>query len=105
MAAGCGADHGHGIADRLRDLGKMSVHLAKPEHQVLYQELIQLVNKHPGVSALEFLAIAANMVGKIVAMQDQRTCTREYAMLTIAENVEAGNRQVLEEMQKTKGSA
>jgi hypothetical protein len=32
----------------------MSMHIAKPEHEVAYQELCQLVNKHGGkLTALE----------------------------------------------------
>jgi hypothetical protein len=73
----------------------MSMHLAKPEHEVLYQELCELVNRHAReLTPLEILAIAANMVGKIVAMQDQRVTTPEIAMQTIAKNIEFGNRQV-----------
>lgn len=80
--------------------------LANPEHEVVYQELIALVNKHAAkLDALEVLAVAANMVGKIVAMQDQRKVTPELAMDIVAKNIEVGNNQVIEELFKSSGKA
>ena len=79
--------------------------LAKPEHEVAYQELVQIVNKHAGkLSSLEMLAVASNMLGKLVAMQDQRTTTPEQAMNIVAKNIELGNKQVLEQLSNAKGS-
>jgi hypothetical protein len=84
----------------------MSVHLAKPEHEVLYQELIALVNKHAGkLDALQMLAVASNMLGKLVAMQDQRTVTPDMAMEVVAKNIEYGNQQVLQQLDATNGRA
>lgn len=84
----------------------MSVHLAKPEHEVAYQDLCSLVNKHAEkVTSLELLAIAANMVGKIIAMQDQRTVTREMALEIVVKNIEQGNQQVIEKLAQSKGEA
>src|SRR6202000_3549412 len=49
----------------------MSLHLAKPQHEGLYQDLCKLVSKHADkLTAQELLAVAANMLGKLVAMQD-----------------------------------
>lgn len=84
----------------------MSLHTAKPEHEVTYQELIALVNKHAGhLSALEMLAVASNMLGKLVAMQDQRTTTPAQAMEVVAQNIEHGNKQVLDQLLQSKGFA
>lgn len=84
----------------------MSVKLAKPEHEVVYQELIALVNKHAGhLDALEMLAVASNMLGKLVAMQDQRTVSPAKAMEVVARNIEYGNQMVLEQIQQTRGVA
>ncbi len=51
------------------------------------------------------LAIAANMVGKLIAMQDQRTMTSEIALQTVIENLTAGNEEATAELQNSKGSA
>lgn len=84
----------------------MSKHLAKPEHEVTYQELCTLVNRHArNITALEILAIASNMVGKLVALQDQRDTSPAMAMEVVARNIEMGNQQVLEGIATTKGSA
>jgi divalent metal cation (Fe/Co/Zn/Cd) transporter len=83
----------------------MSVHIAKAEHEVAYQELAALVNKHASkVSSLELLAIAANLVGKIVALQDQRTVTPAMAMKVVAANLKHGNLDVLAQLAATSGT-
>ena len=77
----------------------MSERKATPQHEVAYQDLCTLMRKHAGkVSSLELLAIAANMVGKIVAMQDQRTVTPEAAMKVVADNLERGNKEALAQL-------
>jgi hypothetical protein len=50
------------------------------------------------MSALEILAVASNMVGKLVAMQDQRTVSPQMAMDTVSRNIELGNNQVLDDL-------
>lgn len=84
----------------------MSLHLAKPEHEAAYQDLCALVNKHADkLDALELLAVAANMLGKLVALQDQRKITPSKAMEVVARNIEHGNKQVLDQLFHSKGSA
>lgn len=79
---------------------------SQPEHEIAYQDICALVNKHAAkLSAIEILAIAANMVGKIVAMQDQRKVTPAMAMEVVAKNLELGNAQVIEELAKAPGRA
>lgn len=84
----------------------MSLHRAKPEHEVAYQDLCKLVDKHADkISAKELLAVAANMLGKLVALQDQRTMSPATAMEIVAQNIEHGNKQVLELLMQSKGGA
>ncbi len=84
----------------------MSLKTAKPEHEVAYQDLCALVNKHAGkLSSLELLAVASNMLGKLVALQDQRTVTPAMAMEVVAQNIEHGNKQVLQQLAASKGRA
>lgn len=78
---------------------------AKPEHEIVYQELSKLVNRHAAVmTPLEILAIAANMLGKLIALQDQRKISPAAAMEIVARNIELGNQQVIEELRNTKGN-
>ena len=74
-----------------------SLHLAKPEHEIVYQEICALLAKHAGaLDAYEILAVAANMLGKLVALQDQRKITPKMAMELVVRNIEHGNQQVLD---------
>lgn len=73
--------------------------VAKKEHEVLYKDLLELLRKHAAkISSEEFLAVAANMLGKIIALQDQRTMTQKRAMEIVVKNLEFGNEQVIAEL-------
>jgi hypothetical protein len=80
--------------------------MARPEHEIAYQEICALVNKHADkIDALELLAIAANMVGKLLALQDQRTVTPSMALEVVSKNIELGNAQALEQVSASQGRA
>ncbi len=81
----------------------MAMKTARPEHEVLYQDLCALVAKYDHLPPKELLAIAANMVGKLVAMQDHRVMTPAQAMEIVAKNIEYGNQQVVGELLKKTG--
>jgi sulfur transfer protein SufE len=84
----------------------MSVRIAKPHHEVLYQELVALLRRHGDeMSSEEMLAVAANMLGKLLAYQDQRTMTRERGLEIIIKNIEYGNQQAIDEVMKSRGNA
>jgi hypothetical protein len=53
----------------------------------------------------EVLAVGANMLGKLLAYQDQRTMTRERAMEIIIQNIEMGNQQAIAEVMNSRGTA
>jgi hypothetical protein len=75
-----------------------------PEHEATFQDLIGLIKKHD-ITPPEMLAIAANMVGKLLAMQDQRTMSKQSAMRIVTKNIEIGNQQVIDQLRDTKGNA
>lgn len=78
----------------------------RPEHEVAYQDIIKLVAKHADkLSSVELLAIASNMLGKLIAAQDQRQLTPEEVMDIVSVNIEIGNQQALEQLKKSMGSA
>ena len=80
--------------------------MTRPEHEVAYQDLVKLVSKHADkLSALELLAVAANMIGKLIAMQDQRSVTRDKALDVVIKNLELGNVQVFDQLKNSKGAA
>ena len=85
---------------------KTKLHRANPEHEVAYQDIVALVRRHSeSLSAIEMLAIAANMLGKLCAMQDQRQFTPAMVMEVVVQNVEEGNRQAIAKVQQSKGTA
>lgn len=82
----------------------MTAKLTDAQHEALFQELCKLLDKYAGkLTSLEMLAVASNMVGKLVALQDQRITTRESAMETVRLNLELGNQQAVESLMNAKG--
>ena len=58
------------------------------------------------LSGLEVLAILSYTVGQAIAMQDQRTVTKEMIWELVGANIEAGNAQAITELlEKSEGSA
>lgn len=74
------------------------IHQATPEHEAFYQDMVELLRKYDKLGAQAMLDIACNMVGKMIAMQDQRKHTPEQIMRMVSDNIEAGNRQMIDEM-------
>lgn len=73
--------------------------IARPEHEVAFQDVHALLAKHADkLTAAEMLAVAANLVGKLIAFQDQRRMTPEEAMKIVRLNIEEGNRQAVEHL-------
>lgn len=85
----------------------MKLNLAKPEHEIAYQDLAQFLKEKTGnLSAIEQLAIAANMLGKMIALQDQRKYTSDEIMTMVAANIEHGNQQLIDQLKnETAGRA
>ncbi len=86
---------------------KASVRAAEARHRLFRDDLVAVLRKYSNeLSAQEMLALAAHLVGQIVAMQDQRTVTPEMAMQIVSRNIEQGNREVLDNLLDAKsGSA
>lgn len=51
----------------------------------------------------EMLAILSQVLGQLIALQDQRTMTPDRAMSIVAVNIEAGNASALAELDKPEG--
>lgn len=73
--------------------------LARPEHEVAYQDIMDLIGRHKGtLTPVDLLAIASNIVGKLIALQDQRKVTVDMAMKIVHANIEVGNKTVLDDL-------
>jgi hypothetical protein len=84
---------------------KVKVIEPNPAHQAFHLAFSALMKKHVGdLSAEELLALTANVVGRVLAFQDQRTMTTERAMQLIKRNIEQGNAEAIT-LHETQGSA
>ena len=85
---------------------RVTVHQPTAAHRAFRDDTIMLLKKHAGnLDAKEMLALAAHLVGQIIAMQDQRTVSREIALEIVTRNIEVGNAEVLSELGKSAGAA
>lgn len=75
------------------------------EHEALYQDLCKVLAKHEHLPRPEMLAVAANLLGKLMAIQDQRTMTAEQAYNIISRNIMHGNAQAIAALDDTQGTA
>jgi hypothetical protein len=75
-------------------------------HEALFAEILAIYAKYGAdIPAIEILAIMCNIVGKLVALQDQRRYTPDQIMRLVAKNIEHGNAEALGGLSQTKGSA
>jgi len=76
----------------------MKSFMANEHHNKLKDDLAAVLKKHgEHLSPQEILAIAAQVVGMIVALQDQRTMTPDMAMELVARNIQSGNKAAIEQ--------
>jgi menaquinone-dependent protoporphyrinogen IX oxidase len=71
------------------------------EHHRLKADLDDVLKKYAEkMSSEEVLAVAAQIVGMVIAYQNQRTMTKSIAMEIVAMNIETGNRLALDTLRK-----
>lgn len=75
------------------------------KREVVLQELLDLLSRHGDLTSAELLAIAANMIGKMIALQDRRTMTSERALRIVSDNIKIGNYEARQLLAASKGSA
>jgi len=65
-------------------------------HEAFFKEMYEVVDKHGAhLPSEEILALAANFVGRLVAMQDQRKYTADQVMDLVIRNIQLGNEQMV----------
>ena len=66
------------------------------KHRAFRDDLVGVLRKYGDqIDAMEMLALSAHLVGQILALQDQRTMSREVALEIVIKNIEAGNAEVI----------
>ena len=75
-------------------------------HEIAFVEVCHMLQRHAAdLGALELLAIASNLVGKLIALQDQRLVTPAMAMEIVSVNIQHGNKQAMDQLFETEGNA
>jgi hypothetical protein len=78
--------------------------IAGPEHERCFQDIVKALRKHSdNMSSVEILAVLSNMLGKVMAQQDQRVYSSERVLEIVRANIEIGNRQAVEALMKSEG--
>lgn len=74
--------------------------------KALHVDIAALIKRHLTPDTSErVLAIASQVVGQVLALQDQRTMTKKMAFDVILSNIELGNQSALASIHETKGTA
>lgn len=82
----------------------MKTILTGVDHDAFHQDVLDVLAKHGSkLNAEEMLALLANMTGQMAAMMDQRKFTPKQVTDLIAENLQYGNKAVVNKLQKTRG--
>lgn len=83
----------------------MSRIVAPTPQMIAFREgLIACMRQHgDAMDATELLAVAAHLVGQLIAMQDQRRWTTEKVMELVSSNIEQGNREVIDGLLNSTG--
>lgn len=66
-----------------------------PAHEAFLADLKVAISKHEHLSAPELLAIAAQFVGSLIALQDQAITSPKIVMEMVARNIEMGNQAAI----------
>lgn len=64
-----------------------------PQVTAYIEDLKRVIGRHESLTALEMLAGASQLVGMLVALQDQTKVTPEEAIRVVEANLEEGNLQ------------
>lgn len=73
----------------------IKTHATRPEHEAFRLELLAVIERYPQLPAQDLLAVASQLVGQLVAMQDRRKMSPEDAMAVVAANIESANAAVI----------
>lgn len=69
--------------------------VAAPVHEAVYPDLVKVLKKYEHLGGVTILAIASNMVGKLIALQDQTKYTPAQILHLVNQNIMEGNDQAL----------
>ena len=72
---------------------------AKPEHEALLAAMKAPIGvEGANMQAEDILAVAAILVGQLIAVQDRRRYSSEAVMAMVAANIEKGNARAIDDL-------
>lgn len=83
----------------------MKTIVPKEEQQKFFDATIELLRQFEHLPPEQMLALACNLVGKLIALQDQTKHTNAMIMQLVTDNIELGNQQALEDLLNSQGNA
>lgn len=83
----------------------MSVEQSGPIHAALMADLKAAIAKHSHLSSEEMLAVVSQLVGNLVALQNQYKYTAAQVLTAVAGNIELGCQQAIAKLMTTTGKA
>jgi hypothetical protein len=63
------------------------------------------LREHEHLDPIEMCAVVAHFLGQLVALQDQTKFSAAQVMELVAQNIEAGNAEVISQLCNSKGTA
>jgi len=80
-------------------MSKFKTVLPTDKHQEFSKALKACMKANVGdLSAMEVLAIVSQLVGNLIALQDQTKVTPEMAMKLVSQNIQEGNLQAVQQL-------
>jgi hypothetical protein len=74
-------------------------------HDDLRDGLLTLIESYGDIPALEILALASQIVGNLIALQDQRAVTPDQALDVVWSNINLGNQAMIAGLLNPAGAA
>lgn len=71
----------------------------RDKHFMLRQELVSVLCRHQEtLCAAELLAVSSQLVGNLIALQDETSMSPDLAMEIVLQNIEEGNRAAVADL-------
>lgn len=78
---------------------------ARAVHLDVKADLAEILRKYEKLDPIEILAVAAQVVGMLIAHQDSQKVSSASAMRTVLANIELGNQTAVEPLSNPAGRA
>ncbi len=78
-------------------MSTLKMHPAKPVHLAARNAMLEALYGFAEMTAVEMLAVTAQLVGNLIAYQDQRAMSPDQAMELVTQNILAGNALAIHE--------